>query len=435
MIDYSKLGKSGTEAFKPLVNGADDLIYALKGSSLPDSNDFDKLHRAKKAKAKKGTDQADNESQAQGYLEFDNKGKVEKKTPSPSEQPSPALSAQPMEPGAVFKAVDPEVNLVGKAATGVFMGTAAAEMLAPAMGKVAGWFSFEGLKKTLNRPSKYLNETHVDAAKKRTTGSALNDGAFIAMGAASTYAVARSFSAQGIAYRNAVEDITGMSTAGISLMDLLSKKGPPILEDARQHLLKEHAARFAVQGTGLAYVISRIAKAKSIPFLAMMAPMFADMGVDALLGESVLPTYTAFSQAYKKGEMLPPDAYKTLLFATSKELKARGRVGEQVALEVAKQYATEKASPGAVLKEVNEGANGKFMARVHAVLAAAESKKAAAAPALKTTSTAPLVHAKDAPMPINSVVDTLNGRKPREAVGKFSKQIIDKDQSIVPSIT
>jgi len=346
-----------------------------------------------------------------------------------------------------FDSLDPLVGVAEKGINYAFMGDlavniAAPMLLAPAVGLVS-----TSAKNALLVPHKYFNPTQTEAQIEKgehTLGTKINNGLMIGMSALSTYGVARSFSQQLNSLKHMYSDLTGVPIEKVSTMSLLTGKVPHIMSEARSHLVKEHLARGAAQIGGLAWMIAVMGKKKPGTFEqmgSMMLPGFADMGINALMGDSVLPVYTGFANAYKSGQPIPAQDYAAFILAADHDL-AKRKVGKQVALEIGAEFANKKISPGEILREINDG---RFEKRIHgliekdeAALAQKMALKAKAQHEAQAHKHEEKAHKHEAQThkPV-SMVDKISGahKHERPTIGKFTKMVSEENKGLTPSIT
>jgi len=278
---------------------------------------------------------------------------------------------------------------------------------------------------------KIKNHLNPSAAQREVTRlDHIGNIGFAAGGALSTYGVAKSFAQQLNSLKYAIADVKGVSVGSVSTMGALFGPIPKSLEPARNHLLNEHAVRGVIQAAGLATMIWSVRNRKHLNMFAFMAPGILDMGANTILGESMLPVYAGYKNAFNSGQPLPPEAYAEFLLASSAELKKRGEVGKLVAQKLGVQYATAKTDPGKILQEMD---NGKFDGRIQGLITIAEKEDAeqmAQAKAKQAEDAHAKAEANAHPSDTKhnaasgSMVSRVRGEKPkREGIGDFTNKL------------
>jgi hypothetical protein len=215
----------------------------------------------------------------------------------------------------------------------------------------------------------------------------LSNVGFAVTSGVSTYGVVKSGAQQLDMLKHAIADMKGVDVANISTAQALFGSVPKSLEAARSHLIKEHAIRGVAQLGGLVAMVMTVRAKKHVNNAAWLAPMFVDMGANALLGESVLPAYAEIKNAYNQGKSMgqpvPAEMYAKFLMEASKEVSKRGVVGQMVAMKAGEQYAAENMDPGKILAEIDNGAFNKRIAGLIATAEAEHTQQVAAAKAAK----------------------------------------------------
>lgn len=281
----------------------------------------------------------------------------------------------------VFSTVEPVLNVAGIADMGV-------TMLAPALGTLATKLKAPKLGAALNAPNNYLNPEAKVKAGELTLGGKLNNAMMGTFAGIAVFGVAKSFSEKMDALKHLQSDLTGVPVAQISTMGLLMANDvPEMVKAARKHVMTEHLGRIATTGTGFALALRAIFRKKSMGMKEFLIPTFAGLGVDMLMGESVLSIYSGVKNAHGTGQPLDANAYSEFLMSASDDLKKRGAVGKRVSLALAEQYLAEDphVSPAKMVKDIESSLKfhrkgqrgGAFDARIDAVLAQAEAEKLA----------------------------------------------------------
>jgi hypothetical protein len=209
------------------------------------------------------------------------------------------------------------------------------------------------------------------ASKVSATHGMMN-AAFIGMSALSMYGDAKTFSENLASLRQMYADMTGKDAKDVSTISLLTGKVPEPVAVARSHMIKTFGIKQALDVANIAANVALVFGRrgggwKSIG--AMMATSMASSAVDGVMGESILPVHKAFSDAYKAGREIPAEFYASYLYAASKDLNSRGEKGQQFAMQVAHEYASEHASPAQLLQEIE---NGKLVERIKNIAAKAD---------------------------------------------------------------
>ncbi|MEK6746873.1 MAG: hypothetical protein AABY33_07580 [Pseudomonadota bacterium] len=194
---------------------------------------------------------------------------------------------------------------------------------------------------------------------------------FIGLSVASLVGVVGNFIKNVSALKSMSKDITGKET---STLDIIRGKVPDIVKDSRSKLLKSSVVSGATDAISLGLNVASAVKG-NVSMLGYMAPQFAGMGLNAMIGESSLSIYTALSQAHASGQKISGEAYAALIGTASPELKKRGGADSIFAKELGKIYAEENASPAQVMRRA---VNGELMKDLNALIAANEAAKATA---------------------------------------------------------
>ena len=392
-------------ALKPLMSTADDLaIYGLRYVN-PDMNDANKA--AKKFMDYKAAGRSLSEGATAAVVNYANHHKE-----------------QIGKEDGLFQALNPAVNTAESLMQYVVGADLAVNMGLPLLGGVVGVLGLKGVQETLNKPRQLLNPEAVSKAGNLTLGQKISSGVFIGFTAVGAYGVARTFSQNLEALRHMHSDISGIPVEKISSWSLLTGKVSPVVAEARSHLLREFIPKGLAQLGGLAWVIS-VARRSTASFgeniMSGMLPQLASTGIDIFMGESILPVYSGFANAYKSGKPLPAEAYAEFILAGNDDLKKR-RVGRQVATELGTQFANEKTDPAEILREMDDG---RFQARINQLISKDEAELTRQN-ALKQQKVQTA-----APAPPVSMVDKVNGAKPeRQAIGKFTGMLHDEKKGL-----
>jgi len=308
----------------------------------------------------------------------------------------------------------------------------ATELALPALGGVAGWLGMKGVQNTLNAPGEYLNKTNL--AKNVTLRQALNDGIQIGFSALQTYGVAKGFNENMKALKEMYADVTGKDPRSISTMGMLTATNlPPLIAQNRDHFIKEYGSRGLVQAVGWGLVARDLLKGKlhkpkeivsgRIGIAAGLLPGLVNMGIDMFMGTSTTEVYSGFKKAFDTGQPIPANEYAAFILASSPDL-ARRRVGKQVAMEVAQDYAAQHASPGEILRQMNDG---RFNAKIEGLITRDEAALA--------EKTAAARQQKGVARPV-SMVDKLSGAtQDRPKIGKFTSMVSEENKGVAPSVT
>lgn len=327
----------------------------------------------------------------------------------PIPQPQPQQPQMPPPSGFMDK-VDTAVNITNTAAgiagfamiPAMVLGTPVPWMMRTA-GKVPGLGA-------LSRGGDSLQK-NVQKISGSKTFHNITQGAFVVNSAAGIYGVARDSAHQLEALKQMDAELTGRDPKDISTSEVMFGSVPPAVASARKTLLATEAAH------GISHAVSLVANYKMLrgtagKFLSHglgnMATFFLpDMiarAVDGYTGPSMLPQYKGMSDAFKAGEQLSPQAYGQLLMLASDELKSRGSVGEQFAMKLGEQYASEHKSPAQVMNEIHDGGMKK---RIAAITQAAASAK---------------------PLHVDMAANRAATIAQQPVVGKHTQQVVSKAQ-------
>lgn len=327
------------------------------------------------------------------------------------------------EEAGAFKAVAPVEKIAETGSSIMGVGILATDLVLPAIGVIAGLAGLNKTKSVLNKPRDLLNPDTLRDAGKLTTGDKIQNGLFLTGNILSTYGVAKGFSQNLDSLKNMYSDVTGVPVENVSTMAILTGNVPDVIKSARSHFLKEHLARGAVNAVGLGLVARSIFKGKNVGLIEGLAPMAAGAAVDAVMGESVLPFYTGFANAFREGKPMEAAAYSEFLISTSEDLKKRGAMGHRMAILLGEEYAKEQKSPAELLKEIESsqqahkagGKGGAFDERIERILTRIEEQKAHA----------PKAAAPKAAQPQAKMVDKLQGNQPADmkVQGKFTQRL------------
>jgi len=237
-----------------------------------------------------------------------------------------------------------------------------ANLALPALGGILGAIGLKGMQNKLGAPARYLDSTKI--TKNISVGTALMEGSFVAMSGVEMYRVASSFTDKMESLKQMYADLTGKNPRRISTWSLLTAdKVPPIVADARSHIIKEHGLRGILSSIGgIVSLRSMLGKGGKWASGIFMGAQLGSVGVDFLMGEApLLQIYKGLSDKSKQGQLTAQDR-AVLLVSASEELRKRGNVGMQFAQEIVGKYYANNATPAGMLKDV---ANGKLMQHVH----------------------------------------------------------------------
>lgn len=367
------------------------------------------------------------ENQQQGNLVF-----VGGEEQQPTETPNRPVAKPAASQGGGF---DGAVKSAESALGYVAFAPIATDMALPAVGWVLGKTGWKSAEATLNAPKHFLEKTHV--TKNITARQAMNDGIQLGFSAFQTYGVAKGFSDNMASLKEMYADVTGKDARSISTIGMLTATNlPPLIAQARDHFIKEYGTRGLVQAVGWGLMArdllrGKTKKAEDIAFgrigvTAGILPSIIGMGVDMFMGTSTTEVYSGFKKAFDTGQPIPPNEYAAFILASSPDL-AKRKVGKQVAMEIGTEYANEKASPGEILRQMNDG---RFKARIEKLIIKDEAEaaqKAAAAPQKPHA----VAHAKEP-----SMVERITGvKQDRPKIGKFTGMIHEENKGLTPSIT
>jgi len=208
---------------------------------------------------------------------------------------------------------------------------------------------------------------------KPTLGNDLWHGSMVVGAGVETFQVARSFFQKQKILKIIRADMAADKAArhaGRSTGEVGS------LIEAGNHISLEHGLR-GLLTIGSFLFLLRGARRGNVSNWAFFAPMFANMGIDAFMGENELINgYVPLREAYKHGQIAQKD-YSEFLFAVSKELNSRGNLAKPAAAKLAEYYAAEKASPAHILNDMSDGTFKKLLADA---VAAVDAQPSAAAP-------------------------------------------------------
>ena len=353
------------------------------------------------------------------------------------QQNNPANSPAP-KPPARESGLDQAMQLAGTALGYAGFGIMGTEMILPTLAMGAGAMTLTGVASTLNAPRDYLSKTEV--IKGVTGRQALNDGLQIGFTALQSYGVAKGFVQNMAALKEMYADISGKDPRSISMMEILTGDVPPLVAEFRNHFLKEYGSRGAVQLAGWGLMLRDIMKAKfkspeltqfgRIGFTAGMVPSFVGIGIDMLMGTAVTEIYSGFKKTYESGQPIAANEYAAFILASNSDL-AKRRVGHQVAMEIGAEYANEKAAPGEILRQMNDG---RFKARIEKLIAKDEAELAQKDVA-KAQIPQPKAPAKEASKEV-SMVDKIGGAKlDRLTIGKFTGRLNEENKGLPPGLS
>ncbi len=253
-----------------------------------------------------------------------------------------------------------------------------------------------------------------DIAKGSASHGLMNT-AFIGMSALSMFGDARGLAQNLASLKQMYADMTGEDVKTVSTMKVLTGNVPEPVAAARSHMVKTFGIKQLFDVGNIALNVLMMVSPKFSSgwkgIAAMIGTQMASTAVDGYMGESILPIHKAFSDAYKSGKQVPPDFYAAYIYAASAELRSRGDKGQEFAAAVAQQYAQERASPGQLLNEVQ---NGKLIERIKGISESADK------PQQQSTQEEPAQ---------STAVSRLNGeRAERPVVGKFTNKLSQEGQ-------
>lgn len=325
-------------------------------------------------------------------------------------------------PPAAPNAFEQGMDLAEKGLGYAVFAPIATDMVLPTVGGIAGKIGFKGVESTLNAPKNFIQKTQI--TKNLSARQAMNDGIQLGFNFFQTYGVVKGFWANMQALKEMYADITGKDANSISTMTMLTSSNlPPLVAEARGHFIKEFGARGLIQLAGWGLVARDLIRGKHLPakdieagrigIAAGIVPGVVGMGVDMMMGTATTEVYSGFKKAFDAGQEIPANDYAAFLLASNADLGKR-RIGKQVAMELGAEYAQEKAAPGEILRQMNDG---RFKARVDALIARDE-----AALAQQTAA-----KAEKAAEPATKMVDKIAGVKPeRAAIGKFTGMLSEE---------
>lgn len=196
---------------------------------------------------------------------------------------------------------------------------------------------------------------------------------FILFSVGSLIGVANNFRKNISTLKEMSKAITGKETSTLGVV--FGKASDPIIKEARSKLFSNSVISGATDAISLGLVINDTVKG-NVGFLKFMAPQAASSVLNAVVGGSTLPIYTALRDAHAAGQKISAEAYAELIGSASKELKARGGSSSVFAKELGKIYEDMQPPPSQVLRRA---ANGEMMKDVKALMTANEAAKTTAA--------------------------------------------------------
>ena len=415
MADVGNIGSvlKGTTSLKPLVGAVDDVAMLGLHYVNPDMND---AKAAKKLLNRKAAAISAGEGVTAAIVNYANHHKEE----------------VGKEEG-LFRALTPIVN-TGETLLQYAVG---ADMLVamglPMLGGIIGAVGLTSAQKALNKPNQYLRPEAATKNGEWTLGHKISSGIAIGFTAIGAYGVAKTFSQNLDALRNMHADISGIPVERVSTWALLTGNVSPVVAEARSHLLKEFIPKGLAQLGGLAWVtkVAYRPKAGMMENMAsFMLPQAATGAIDMFMGESILPVYSGFANAYKSGEPLTAEAYGEFILAGDQDLKKR-RVGKQVATELGAEFAAEKIDPAEILREMNDG---RFKARIEKLIAKDEAELAQKNAVIQPKPQA-VTPAQASAKPV-SMVDKIGGAKlDRLTIGKFTGRLNEENKGLPPGLS
>jgi hypothetical protein len=189
--------------------------------------------------------------------------------------------------------------------------------------------------------------------------------AFIAGSGLAMFGAAKGFAENMSSLKEMCSDITGKP---VTTLQVLTGDIPKSISGARSQLLKS----FFVSGTtatmDLGIAVRSAMNSKMSP-LTFFIPMAIGQAAGMMIGESVIPYYSALKQAHASGQKIPAEAYAEFIS------KAGGGNGA-VIKEISQRYAESNIGPSQIIREISDGTLGK---RVKSLVAENEAKKTGAA--------------------------------------------------------
>ncbi|MDX1974476.1 MAG: hypothetical protein SFT92_02245 [Rickettsiales bacterium] len=258
-----------------------------------------------------------------------------------------------------------------------------------------------------------IKDTPNKLAKVKTVHGIAN-AAFIAGDAISMTMDARTFTKNLKTLKEMIADAKGIEPAQVSTFTALFSGDVPLTaKAARKNIIMKTGVKEVIDGANMLLNVKQATDPKM-----SMAKMFAWFGAttaagivaDQVMGESVLPLYSALRLAEKTGQPIPPEAMAQFIGEINSDLKSRGGAESPFAQEVANQVIQEHLSLADIMKE-NE--TGKIMLRVHKVIEENEKPKI---PSVAQAPVAQQAPAMEAPAveaaPAKSHVERLSEPKP-----------------------
>jgi len=203
---------------------------------------------------------------------------------------------------------------------------------------------------------------------KAKVGSNLMHASWVALSALSMASDTKTFAHNLASLRQMYKDMTGEKD--VSNMRLLLGNVPAPVAAARKALVANYGIKqvLDVANIGLNVKVNRMGF--FISMIAFGAVQKLSQGVDSLVDVSVLPFYKGFSDAYKQGKTISPEAYAEFLLLASKDLHTRAK-DDAAVMALAEKYAAEKLSPVEIL---NRASGTQLMADLNALIKANEAK-------------------------------------------------------------
>ena len=258
--------------------------------------------------------------------------------------------------------------------------------------------------------------------------------------------MAKGFTQNLDALKHMYSDITGVPADKVSTMTILSGKVPDVMKEPRAHFIREHVIRGGINALGVGLIARAMFKGKAMGYIEGLAPVAASIGADALLGNSILPSYSGISNAQRNGQQLPAEVYTEFLMGASGELQRRGRMGHRMAILLGEEFAKENIKIPDLLKEIEasnqahkHGKKAKFDERIEGLLATAEAQQKAADAQRKVQ---PAAGAQAQLHSQKSMVERVNNSKGGKDIvvqgkhtSRLKQEIANKDQMLISGVT
>ena len=150
------------------------------------------------------------------------------------------------------------------------------------------------------------------------------------------------------------------------------------------------------------------------------------MGIDALLGASVMEIYGGFKNAAASGAELGVNEYAAFVSGMDKSLTSR-KAGKAVAMKIGEEYAAKHYTADDMVHRMSTGA---YKADIDAIIAKDELAATAPAAIAKPAPVAPTV-IKQAPTTMVNRIGSLSERPERAVLGPHTGKIKAEQKGMV----